>query len=485
MTGTSAFYDLSVTNTSANGTTSRSVTFGSDLSVTNTFTMIASTSAAFIAGATSTFQNVDWQGNSVSPVWLRSTATGTTWYLDIPGTQLNVDYVNVQDSTASSTVTTTNSYDLGNNINWTFGVVAASIGSSTIADHDDTQINNAFDFKNKTNEALFAFKLTPDLVNSDVTVTDLVITLSGAKKIDTTDFTNIRLYRDHNNDALYDASDEQVGGAGVMALSDRDGSITFSTDFLSTTTENFVIIADWNAPDNGSFLNMSLLTSGLIVTDVEGGQSVLGSVNTIQHSRNNKGGGGSAAAIDLVAPPGRSIETGGTNEGGDLISDNPDYSKYRWPTAHSGYWTNGANAFDKVDGTYASDAGVATSTYSDHGFVVASANSVTGIEMKLEVSGTTAAGTINVELSWDAGATWTAVKTTPTLTTTDTVVTLGGSADNWGRAWAPSEFTNANFAVRITANSSSNTVQVDALQVRVYHAETGGGASGGGGSAAI
>jgi hypothetical protein len=63
---------------------------------------------------------------------------------------------------------------------------------------------------------------------------------------------------------------------------------------------------------------------------------------------------------------------------------------------------------------------------------------------------------------------------------TDTVLTVGGAADTWGRAWTANELSKANFAVRLTGNPSSNTVQVDGLQVRVYSVTTGGGGGGGG-----
>lgn len=71
-------------------------------------------------------------------------------------------------------------------------------------------------------------------------------------------------------------------------------------------------------------------------------------------------------------------------------------------------------------------------------------------------------------------------RTTPTLTTSDAVHLLGGASDIWGRSWVPSEFNSGSFRVRVTGNPSSNTVRLDALQVRVYHQATGGGGGGGG-----
>ena len=105
--------------------------------------------------------------------------------------------------------------------------------------------------------------------------------------------------------------------------------------------------------------------------------------------------------------------------------------------------------------------------------------------MKLEISGTTAAGTVDVELSWNGGTNWTSVKTTPTLTTADSVRTLGSPSDLWGRIWTSTEFANGNFSVRLTGAPSTNTIQLDAIQVRVYHTTGGGGAGGGAGGGGI
>ncbi|MCA9361988.1 hypothetical protein KC906_01305, partial [Candidatus Kaiserbacteria bacterium] len=135
----------------------------------------------------------------------------------------------------------------------------------------------------------------------------------------------------------------------------------------------------------------------------------------------------------------------------------------------------------KVDGTYTTTGTTdAATSFEDHGFAVPGGNLITGIEVKLEVSGTTAAGTIAVDLSWNGGSSWTSTKSSPTMTTADAIVTLGSAGDNWGHAWVPANFSDANFAVRVTGQPSSNTLRIDAIQVRVYHHAGGGGAGGGG-----
>jgi len=124
MTGSNAFSNLTVSNTSGNGTTTQSVIFGAAASTTGTFTMFASTSAQFLASTTYTFQNINWTGgSSTAEVWLRSSGAGTSWLLNVPGTQESVRYVNVQDSNATSTIggiDANDSTDVSGNTNWNF-----------------------------------------------------------------------------------------------------------------------------------------------------------------------------------------------------------------------------------------------------------------------------------------------------------------------------------------------------------------------------
>ncbi|MCH7529744.1 hypothetical protein IIB50_01365, partial [Patescibacteria group bacterium] len=74
----------------------------------------------------------------------------------------------------------------------------------------------------------------------------------------------------------------------------------------------------------------------------------------------------------------------------------------------------------------------------------------------------------------------TPVKSTGTLGTSDIVYTLGSVSDTWGRSWTPSEFSDANFRLRLIGQPSSNTIQLDAIQVKVSHSSGGGGSGGGG-----
>jgi hypothetical protein len=85
--------------------------------------------------------------------------------------------------------------------------------------------------------------------------------------------------------------------------------------------------------------------------------------------------------------------------------------------------------------------------------VPAVVTSINGIQVRLDEGMNNNGGTNNVcvELSWDAGTTWTAPKT-QSLTggSLITTYTVGAANDTWGRTWTPANFSNANFRVRLT-----------------------------------
>ena len=75
-------------------------------------------------------------------------------------------------------------------------------------------------------------------------------------------------------------------------------------------------------------------------------------------------------------------------------------------------------------------------------------------------------------MSCVGGVTWTAAKSTSTLSTTNTTYVLGTSTDTWGCTWLPANFANSSFRVRIidVASSTARTFSLDAISVQVtYH----------------
>ena len=109
--------------------------------------------------------------------------------------------------------------------------------------------------------------------------------------------------------------------------------------------------------------------------------------------------------------------------------------------------------------------------YYDYGITVPAGSTLNGIEVRLDAwaDSTSGAPFMCVDLSWNGGTTWTAAKSTAGLTTAQATYTLGSTSDLWGRTWAISEFTNANFRVRITNVASNNNrdFNLDWVSVRV------------------
>ena len=127
------------------------------------------------------------------------------------------------------------------------------------------------------------------------------------------------------------------------------------------------------------------------------------------------------------------------------------------------------------------DTGKDRHIFSNYGISVPSGNEIQGIAVRLDarVDSTPFGSTRNmcVELSWDGGTTWTAAKTTSSLTTGYQTYELGNNGELWGRTWSLSDLSNANFRVRITnvANNVLRDFYLDWVAVNVYYAPPGSG----------
>jgi hypothetical protein len=155
----------------------------------------------------------------------------------------------------------------------------------------------------------------------------------------------------------------------------------------------------------------------------------------------------------------------------------------------NGFQTSPSNAFADGGGT-ADDvnSGTGTSTsctstakdrhaYFNYPLSIPSGSSITGIEVRTDARADSASGTRRfcVELSWNNGANWTAMKTGANLTTTERSDLFGSASDTWGRTWNTNELTSANLRVRIVSvgSSTSRDFFLDWLPVRVWY--SGGG----------
>ncbi len=360
-------------------------------------------------------------------------------------------------------------------------------GNVALDDHTAGQVDNQFNFQNKTDEAMFVFKLTPNSENA--TITDMVFTLSGVQNLDTGEFNTLRLYRDNDSDGELDGGDTLLDNSGIMTINGQHGAITFSDDFVITAEGDYLLIGDTTSVDKGDAVVISLPTGGVTAVGItsEHAPVIVGTIDKIQHIRNGAKGGSSGRTTS--APAGDSVETGGGSGGGggageeedgENIASDPDFLKATSTGDPHNEWTNPENAYDS-DGSYATASGEGLrQSYAGFNFNIPGTNTIEGIEVKLDVSGTTAAGTIDVALSWNGGSSYTTGKATPTLSGTDIVYTVGGNTDTWGRGWTSGEFSTDNFQIRVTADPGGNTLRLDALEIRVHHQAGGGGGGGGG-----
>jgi choice-of-anchor B domain-containing protein len=112
----------------------------------------------------------------------------------------------------------------------------------------------------------------------------------------------------------------------------------------------------------------------------------------------------------------------------------------------------------------------------DFNIILPGGATVKGIEVRLDAfaDSTSSAPKMCVQLSWNGGTTWTTAKQTTTLTTSQATYILGSPVDTWGRTWALTDLSNANFRVRVidiasTSGATSRDFSLDWIAVRVSY----------------
>lgn len=192
--------------------------------------------------------------------------------------------------------------------------------------------------------------------------------------------------------------------------------------------------------------------------------------------------GGGGATATPTSPAATATPTGA-----------PSNTGFRGPTANSadsggdgnGFESNpsnahaddNANAVDNNSGSGSSTSCTSSSKdkhrFFNYGFSIPAGASIAGIEVRLDAraDSTSSSPKMCVQLSWDGGTTWTTAKSTSNLNTSMRTFTLGGTSDTWGRTWNPSDFTDANFRVRVISVSSSTSRDffLDWVAVRVTY----------------
>jgi hypothetical protein len=154
---------------------------------------------------------------------------------------------------------------------------------------------------------------------------------------------------------------------------------------------------------------------------------------------------------------------------------------------NNGYQTNPAKAC-ALDGGIAKDASSGTSTVNSctntgkdrHTFwgyafgLPGAVTSINGIALQVVAGENNVTGTtlLCVEVSGDAGVTWSAAKSATLTATALTAYTLGGTSDDWGHgAWTPAQLSATNFRVRVTdvATITTKIFRLDYLGARVTY----------------
>ncbi|HSB02372.1 MAG TPA: hypothetical protein VLE49_17100 [Anaerolineales bacterium] len=151
---------------------------------------------------------------------------------------------------------------------------------------------------------------------------------------------------------------------------------------------------------------------------------------------------------------------------------------------NNGYQTNPTNAYVN-DSVFAVDTNSGNGTSSSctnarkdkHQFynygINVPGSTVLGIEVRIDARVDSTAGSpkLCIQLSWNGGSSWTAAKSTGTLTTSEQSYILGSPSDTWGHTWTLSQLSNANFRVRIidVATSTARDFSLDWITVRVTY----------------
>ena len=158
-------------------------------------------------------------------------------------------------------------------------------------------------------------------------------------------------------------------------------------------------------------------------------------------------------------------DTGGDGNGYELLPANACADDAAFATdANSGNTTT----------VSCTNAGKDRHRYWDFGLgVPASVLVVSGIQVRADVGQNTTTGTnqVCIQLSWDAGTTWTTAKSVALAGTAIATYNFGAANDTWGRTWTGAQLSNANFLVRVidVTNQTTKSFFLEYLAVQVTY----------------
>jgi LPXTG-site transpeptidase (sortase) family protein len=133
-------------------------------------------------------------------------------------------------------------------------------------------------------------------------------------------------------------------------------------------------------------------------------------------------------------------------------------------------WDNPQNMFNS-DNQFATVSSFNTQTVDLTTFdipTIPAGSTIDGIEVSIE--GFTSGRQVTAQLSGNGGGSWTLGSAQTNFGSTEQTTIVGGPTDLWGISWAPSNFTNANFRVRMLSVSGGfTTVSVDQVEAKVHY----------------
>lgn len=137
-------------------------------------------------------------------------------------------------------------------------------------------------------------------------------------------------------------------------------------------------------------------------------------------------------------------------------------------------WTNGQNAYTQNDIYATGTTGTADENdYYNFGITVSNFYSVIGIVVSIDAYASTTLCSYKAKLSWNAGSTYTSVKQSNNLGTSDTdiYINIGGATDTWGHTWTENELSNANFRLYLQVYNtfSGRTIYTDHIYIYIYY----------------
>jgi hypothetical protein len=158
-----------------------------------------------------------------------------------------------------------------------------------------------------------------------------------------------------------------------------------------------------------------------------------------------------------------------------------------WEDPSADYAYSGGG-FDWPDNAYRDDAARAEAhletagkrehVYQDYDLGIPECAEIHGIEVRLDWFGFEGEGTdfytLGAHLSWNGGTGYSAIKKDTSKPTDEHTAVLGGPTDTWGHNWTPDRLSDANFRVRVAAESTGSTdFYLRWVPVRVYYTPCG------------